>query len=577
MYLFRNSDRTYHVKNLLVFCAFAFIVPIIFFLIGTNLYASHLLREKVTASNHDTLKLYANQLDDKLGDLETYLSNIGASNLLIEEFLASQTYEDRLLFGYLLIHQLSDDLPLYDAVIDGLFLYDPTNEIFLNETSIVESISMQEMIQEQIYHFVSNSDQISLPISSQWMFSEIGGHYYLFCIYHLDGIYYGSWSNAERVLQTLVTVPIDGAQSILLLTSESQPLSSDPLFLEESIEWRSDFSDYYLTGDKETYVVIGETVQELDCQLIVLLSDASIQKGLSFFYLFFIVLTIVSFFLLLLFLHYTKREIASPLNKLSEAIRQLESENFAVSLPENEYSVEFRTVNQNFNHMVKEIRSLKIKVYEEQLQKQKAQLDFLRIQINPHFFINAMNVLYHYALLKNLEMVQNMTLSLVRHFRYTLYGDPMVTIREEIEFIQNYLHLQDLRNDGKSNIILDIEIPENLMDFEIPILLIQPFVENSIKYGESQIQKVLIQIEAHSPATDCIVIRIRDFGNGFPDSVLHCLRNGEPVFLKGKKRIGIDNVKSRLQILYGDRASLCFSNQEYGGAVVEICIYFHPD
>ena len=570
MYFFKN----YRIKDLLIFCAIAFIVPIIFFLVGTNLYATHLLREKVTASDRITMQLYTRQLTDKITSLESYLSNTGSNNILLKEFQSAKNYEERLLYGYLLIHQFRDQFSLYSSVIDGMFLYDSENEIFLEESAIVETVSIQDEIQNQIRLSILKFQETSAPISSHWISVKIEDSYYLFCIYHLGTLYYGSWSNAERILDELITVPIDGAESLVLVTSNFRPLSSDSLFSEQSIEWKNDFSDYYLTGNQQKYVVIGEKIPVLPFYLAVFISDAVIQKGTSMFRIFSLLFTILSFLLLLLFLRYTKREIAAPLKDISGAMKRVEKDDLTISLPENYYAAEFRTVNQNFNRMVKEICRLKIKVYEEQLQSQKAQLDFLRIQMNPHFFINAMNAVYHYAILQNMEMVQNMTMSLVKHFRYTLYGDTMVTVKEEIDFIQNYLHLQDLRAAGESNIILECNIPEELLQQKIPILLIQPFVENSIKYGESQIQKVLISIEASRPNLECFTVCIRDFGNGFPQDILELLQKGEPILRDGKKRIGINNVKTRLQILYKDRASIHFSNQEYGGAVVEISICF---
>ena len=124
-------------------------------------------------------------------------------------------------------------------------------------------------------------------------------------------------------------------------------------------------------------------------------------------------------------------------------IERVEEGDLDVVLSTESNTTEFYVLNDSFNKMLKEIKNLKIKVYEEKIEKQKAQLDFLQIQTNPHFFINAMNVLYNYARLDNMEMVKNMTLSLVKHFRYTLYGETWVLLEEEVEFIQNYLNIEN--------------------------------------------------------------------------------------------------------------------------------------
>ena len=270
-----------------------------------------------------------------------------------------------------------------------------------------------------------------------------------------------------------------------------------------------------------------------------------------------------------MFIRYSKEELAIPLERTVQMIEKVEEGDFDVVFPEESNTTEFYVLNDSFNKMLKEIKNLKIKVYEEKIEKQKAQLDFLQIQTNPHFFINAMNVLYNYARLDSMEMVKNMTLSLVKHFRYTLYGETWVLLEEEVEFIQNYLHIQELRTANMSKIQIETAIPREIMEEKIPIMTIQPFVENSIKYGESEEGEVKIWIEAEKQR-GILKICIRDNGEGFEEKILESLNKEQCVVREGKKRIGIYNVQSRLSILYGEGAKVYFSNGENGGAVVEI-------
>ena len=299
--------------------------------------------------------------------------------------------------------------------------------------------------------------------------------------------------------------------------------------------------------------------------------DQNIHKGAWLFTGFMVVLIGISVLLLWMFIRYSKKEIAVPLERVVNVMEKAETGDLDVVLPEESHTKEFGILNVSFNKMLKEIKHLKIKVYEEKIQKQKAQLDFLQIQTNPHFFINAMNVVYNYARLNNMEMVKNMTLSLVKHFRYTLYGETWVFLEEEVEFIQNYLHLQKLRTANMSNIEIEIEIPQELMKERIPIMIIQPFVENSIKYGESEKEVLKILVEA-AKENDILQICIRDNGEGFENEILEALNQGKQVIREEKKRIGIQNVRSRLSILYGEEAHLSFRNGECGGAIVEIKI-----
>lgn len=562
-----RKRKRHCMKDRIMLCAVFFIAPIILFLVGSNLYAAYLLRGQVAASDRNTVELYAEQINNKLSDLKTYLLKLG-NNLEIKQLGGEKDYNEKMLAGYQLKNQFHDSLSLYESVADGLFLYEPTDEIYMKETNIVETLQQQEKIEEAIKN-LTEEEALKKQISAKWFEMQIGEKYYLIRIYHIHGVYYGSWSDVDRILEELVTIPIEDAETVLLLTSDKTPLSTDKRYQSTAIDWNRDFSDYYMTGPENRYLVIGEPIEGGTYYFVALILDEEIQKGIWLFGFFIVVLIAISMLLLWMFIRYSNEEIAIPLEQVVQGMERAEEGDLDVMLPEESSTKEFGMLNISFNKMLKEIKNLKIKVYEEKIQRQKAQLDFLQIQTNPHFFINAMNVVYNYARLNNMDMVKNMTMSLAKHFRYTLYGETWVLLEEEIEFIQNYLHLQELRTANMSKILIEMEIPGELMDERIPIMTIQPFVENSIKYGESEEREVKIRIEAKREA-EALRIVIRDNGDGFEEDVLQALNEEERVVREGKKRIGIQNVRSRLHILYGEKARLCFRNEEHGGAVVEI-------
>lgn len=563
-----RRGKRHSIKDRLMTCAVCFIVPIILLLLVSNLYARYLLREQVAASDRNTVQLYAERIDTRLEDIKSRLVNIGG-DLEVKHLGATKSYDEKILAAYQLKSQFQEDLLLYDSTVDGFFVYDLTDEIYMKETSIVETIRQQEMIEDTIRQLVKEDQELKKPISAKWFHMHIGDKYYLIRIYHIHGVYYGSWSDVERILNEAVTIPIEGAETVLLLTKEKEPLSEDQRYRDENINWEHDFSEYYLTGKDKRYMVIAEPIENGEYYFVALILDSEIQRGIHLFSILIVMMILISIGLLWMFIRYSDEEIAIPLEHVVEVMEKVEEGNLDVVLPEESNTKEFGVLNDSFNKMLKEIKHLKIKVYEEKIQKQKAQLDFLQIQTNPHFFINAMNVLYSYARLNNMEMVKNMTLSLVKHFRYTLYGETWGFLEEEVNFIQNYLHLQELRTANTSKIQIDMDIPQELMKEKIPIMIIQPFVENSIKYGESEEKEVKISIEVKKEKGN-LKICVRDNGDGFEADVLEALNQEQRVVREGKKRIGIQNVRSRLDILYGERAKMYFENGEDGGAIVTI-------
>lgn len=563
-----RRGKRHSIKDRLMTCAVCFIVPIILLLLVSNLYARYLLREQVAASDRNTVQLYAERIDTRLEDIKSRLVNIGG-DLAVKHLGATKSYDEKILAAYQLKSQFQEDLLLYDSTVDGFFVYDLTDEIYMKETSIVETIRQQEMIEDTIRQLVKEDQELKKSISAKWFHMHIGDKYYLIRIYHIHGVYYGSWSDVERILNEAVTIPIEGAETVLLLTKEKEPLSEDQRYRDENINWEHDFSEYYLTGKDKRYMVIAEPIENGEYYFVALILDSEIQRGIHLFSILIVMMILISIGLLWMFIRYSDEEIAIPLEHVVEVMEKVEEGNLDVVLPEESNTKEFGVLNDSFNKMLKEIKHLKIKVYEEKIQKQKAQLDFLQIQTNPHFFINAMNVLYSYARLNNMEMVKNMTLSLVKHFRYTLYGETWGFLEEEVNFIQNYLHLQELRTANTSKIQIDMDIPQELMKEKIPIMIIQPFVENSIKYGESEEKEVKISIEVKKEKGN-LKICVRDNGDGFEADVLEALNQEQRVVREGKKRIGIQNVRSRLDILYGERAKMYFENGEDGGAIVTI-------
>ena len=537
-------NRQHLIKDRLIVYAVFFIVPIILFLIGSSAYATYLLRRQVASSDENTVKLYAEKIDRNLAGIKNYLISLGDS-LAMKQLGAARDYDEKMLAAYQIKNEFQDGFSFYDGVIDGIFVYEPSYDIYMKEAAKVSTIRELDEMERQIKRMIEENEELQKQIVAKWFSAKIGSDYYVIRIYHTHGVYYGSWSNVEQMLEKVITIPIENAENVLLLTSDKTPLTADERYHSEEIEWRDDLSEYYLTGSDNRYLIIAEPLEQGDYIFAAMILDKNIQKGAGLF-LYGAVATVgISIVLLWQFLRYSKKEIAAPLERVVNVMEKAEGGDLDVALPEESYTKEFGILNISFNKMLKEIKHLKIKVYEEKIQKQKAQLDFLQIQTNPHFFINAMNVVYNYARLNNMEMVKNMTLSLVKHFRYTLYGESWVFLEEEIEFIQNYLHLQQLRTANMSKIEIETKIPPELMRERIPIMIIQPFVENSIKYGESEEETLKIEIEAQKE-NNILQIRIRDNGDGFDEEILKALNEGKQVIREEKKRIGIKNVRSRL-------------------------------
>lgn len=568
----RKGKRKKHtIQSYLIFCAICFVLPIIVFMAVSNLFAAHLMMEKIASSVKSTVTLYGQYLDEKMTTLDNYLINLGMNNISFSEFASSQKESQIWLAGNRLKNQVSNDVSLYESISEGIFFYQKENEILMKYTNTVENLEQQKALEERMETFVNKMDESERSIAAEWFSEEIGDSYYVFRIYNYKGVFYGSWCNVDKILENLIRIRIEDSEKILLLDSQGVPLSdweelndisgSDTMLYKEE-----------MSGKEGRYMIVSQPIWKDAYHLTVLIKNQDIQSGIHSLLQNMSVLLVVSVAILIVFLNSTKIRIGRPLKNISLKMKQVETGDLTVSLPTEERIREFSEMNSSFNSMVQEMKHLKIQVYEEIVQRQKTELEFLQIQIKPHFFMNALNLIFNYARMDQIATVKAITLNLVRHFRYTLYGKNLVSIREEIAFIHNYLEINEWKNRDSCSIRFVSQIPEELQEIRIPILAIQTFVENSIKFGEDEQSQTLITVRAEKKTEQMVRLLILDSGKGFGEEILDCLNRGEGIVDQPGTHIGIENVRSRIHILYGEEAKLRFYNREEGGAAVEILI-----
>lgn len=552
--------------------AIVFIVPIIIFMVSSNTYAIYLVRKQVYESNKNTLRLYMNQMDRTLQQIEDYLVGLEVQEVNLNKIGTKEKGLDKQLAYYRLNQKFTSDLRQNYNMLNGLFAYSGVDQKSVIVHNTVEDYEQQMELEGYLEKIFQENGNNEARMQNSWYMEEIGTESYLFRIYEQENVYWGAWIGVERGLNNLFTVEITGLDNLVVSDKKGNAFTSRDKITDD-IKLDGDMTNYYLTGRNEKYLIVGEDSQKGNIRLLAIIQDRNIVEGLDIFTVLIAILVIASIGLGGLFLIFSKREVARPLKKIADAMKKVENGELDVKVDIQNPKEEISVVNGAFHSMVAQIRQLKIDVYEEKIQKQKLQLEFLQIQIKPHFFLNAMDVVYNYARLQKIDMVKEMTLSLVEHFRYTLYGESMVTLGAELEFIRNYLHMQELHSNNYISMKMRIEMPEEMKEMQIPILLIQPFVENAIKNRSFLERNIEVGISAYLEFEEnetYMVAIITDTGEGFEPDILEKLNNGEQIIKEGKKRIGIANVRSRLQLLYGDDAGVKFYNNQPKGAVVKI-------
>ena len=189
---------------------------------------------------------------------------------------------------------------------------------------------------------------------------------------------------------------------------------------------------------------------------------------------------------------------------------------------------------------------------------QEAQLRALRYQINPHFLFNTLNSLSSLILSQKTDVAERMLMNLSTFFRATLSADPTadVPLEEEIKLQRLYLDIEQIR--FPERLAVEVDVPDSLLSARVPVLLLQPVVENAVKYGVAKSKKpVTIRISAYEEAGR-LHIKIKD--------------NGETAAAEGDAGtgVGLRNVCDRLTARYGARAGCLSGPDPDGGFTVHI-------
>ncbi|HEX2947687.1 MAG TPA: sensor histidine kinase [Clostridia bacterium] len=217
------------------------------------------------------------------------------------------------------------------------------------------------------------------------------------------------------------------------------------------------------------------------------------------------------------------------------------------------------------------------KIYSIKLRQKEAELNSLQNQINPHFLYNTLESIRGAALYHGITEIAAMSKALSLLFRYSISDRVLVTIKEELQHLENYISIQNFRYENKFE--LQYNIPPELMNYKVLKLTLQPLIENSIKHGlEMKLGKGTISIEVLVLDSNIKII-ISDDGLGIPAKKLEELNRSlasekSQAAMEGDRSstgIGVVNVNSRIKLYFGEQYGLKF-REALVGTTVEITL-----
>lgn len=269
----------------------------------------------------------------------------------------------------------------------------------------------------------------------------------------------------------------------------------------------------------------------------------------------------------LLLISFLTRNITSPLRVLAATANQVAGGNLDVELISIQNQDEIGVVSKAFNKMLISIREYIVKLTDsmekERKMKEKellmethlkdAQLRYLQAQINPHFLFNTLNAGAQLAMMEGADCTYEYVQNMADFFRYNVQkNNKTVTIREEINLVDNYIYILNVRFSGEIHFKKNID--ESLLRYPIPCMILQPIVENSVNYGIRDIPwEGVIELSVFS-RDDSVCISIRDNGIGMSEEKIAKIMSSQlktSDISDDSNGIGLDNVIGRLKLFYG--------------------------
>lgn len=250
-------------------------------------------------------------------------------------------------------------------------------------------------------------------------------------------------------------------------------------------------------------------------------------------------------------------QISRPITMLSNVMSSSVDGKVELFTQPNLWDDEVGELIDDYNRMGERLNDTIQRVYIYQLNQKQAELRMLQYQINPHFLYNALSTMSSIARLEEVDYIPEIADSLSNMFRYSIKGKEFVSIDDELKQVDNYLNIMRIR--FPEHYIVEYDIKDELRQYGMLKLVIQPLVENAMHHGfVKKRKKDYLKISVCESGMDDIIISIYDDGIGIAEDELQQLNeklfrmSPDLVVANPNGGLGLSNVNARLKNYYGD-------------------------
>ena len=511
-----------------------------------NIAMSNITRNFIKNQNivhlRSSIEIYADSVNEKLHSVERFMYSTITHNESLEKLNHVQTFLD-----------YQENLKKVQTSFAEFEYQNETHMTFLLETDSTDyfiNVSNLYIPYEDYLLLKSNLKSLRSDISDRkWKNVTTKNSEYLVKSVHYEGKIIYAVISSEDILKPLNKLNIGNNGKLSLKEPNNIP-SSNYLIHAQNAKTHLPFDIYVLVD----YAEVFRNITLLE----VFLSAVPI------------IITILSIIIIL----YIRQWMIKPITRLTERLSQLGD-----SIPPSEFFIsegilEIDKANDKLNKVIFDMQELKIREYHSQLELKKIELNYLKNQIRPHFYLNMLSMIHSMLQTKNYKEIEELTILTSNYLRHLFMANQDFSeLKDEVQHIKDYLEIQRIRY-GNS-IYFSLDYNSDLQNTLVPSLLLQTFIENTIKHGFSfqDLFTILLSIKkVKTEDSDYIQICIEDNGPGFSEEILSKLNQKQSLITEDGHHIGITNTIERLNLLYPNDYTITFENNEEGGAKILLLI-----
>ena len=359
--------------------------------------------------------------------------------------------------------------------------------------------------------------------------------------------------------QPIDELNLNGGSEILILDNHNnilnKPVSGlDPNFADMVLKaGMKGEKDNLIITDKKAMVFYCQ-IEDFDWKIIGILPFSELSKDYGVIFYITAIAFLVSFIFSGIIWYFISSGIVKPIKKLTKKMKSVREGNLDVKVDSTSMD-EIGELSSNFNYMIDRINQLFNEVVQKQISMKDAEYKALQAQINPHFLYNTLNSIRWMAIIHKADNIKRMVDALGRLLKNsTSKIDKLITIKEEIDNLKDYVYIQQLAYKNKFEVDWDLE--EDIFDCKCLKFILQPLVENAIFHGiepKGSYGTIFVSVKK---IDDLIEFVVRDDGVGITEEQIRLLLLDSSEKRRGFSGIGVNSINERIKMTYGNRYGL---------------------